>query len=421
VSVSTYLGILGFAAIPTILMQDVRIDTAQFAYYNTAFAFVLLFASLPAGLLARRFGSSRVVLSGIFVVALSDIGFGLAPSYSYQLVFRVTIGVGACFWWVCAPENVVNAFGRKNAAFPLAVWLSGYLCGAAISYPLTVLGSGTLGWRATYGLYGALELLVAISYFLLRVMKHTPLISESRIDGTHKEAASERKVPFTARVKGSGEPTTATSLRLRNFLKESLPRQKIVWITSVAMAFQYYFWFGVLTFFPLFLVSSGLSLVYSSLLGFTLVIIGVPATILAGLVLIRIKRTVPILIVGLTLGTTVFLLPLGIAVSKSFPCVLLLLVVTVGVGLALPDTSWTFLSEVFSVPGAGSMGFAVANTFGFLGLVLGTYVPPIILKANHGNWSLVWEIYGGVLIASLVIVVSFLWKAEKQWFTRDDH
>jgi sugar phosphate permease len=425
VGLSTYLGILGFAAIPTILMRDVQINTAQFASYNAVFAIVLLLVSLPSGLLARKYGSTQIVMLGISIVAISDFAFGFSPNYSLQIISRIALGTGACFWWICAPENVVKAFGKENSAFPLSMWLCGYLSGAAISYPLTVWWTEAIGWRITYELYGVMEGLLAISYFFFFFFRGVSeretcsIVKEPEEKGTMdvtKISSIASSSSYPQPINRAANIRAPISKKIKNFVLESLPKERVIWIISVAMLFQYYFWIGVLTFFPLYLVSSGFSLFYSSLLGFALVMIGVPATLLAGFVSFKIKRTVPLLTVGLVLGMCVFLLPYAVTLSRIFPYLLFLLIAAMGISLALPDTAWTFLSEVLSVPGSGSMGFAVANTFGFVGSILGTYIPPMILESS--GWAAVWNIYGAVLILCLVFVVLFLWKAEKLWFAQ---
>jgi MFS family permease len=387
----TYLGVLGFAGIPTILMRDVGITTGGFALYNAAFAVVLLVISVPAGLLARRYGSSLVVFAGLVVVALSDVAFGAYPVFSVQLVSRVALGGGACLWWVSAPENIVHAFGKKNAALPLAVWLCGYICGAAASYPLTVLGAETIGWRYAYAIFGVAETAVAVAYFV--------------------ESRRRTRGSMSALLAEQHRPASGTD-RSHPLFAHRRERRKLTLALGFSMLLQYFYWIGILTFFPLYLVSSGFGLVFSDILGFALVIIGVPATIFGGLLSFRLKRTGPTLTAGLALGVLVVLLPAATRAYASSPYPLLLLTGAMGLALFFPDVSWTYLGEVLPISSSGSLSFAIASTFGFAGIILGSYLPPLVLGAQNGNWAYVWGLYGAASAVCLAVVAAFLLRAE---------
>jgi predicted MFS family arabinose efflux permease len=235
-SLVSYLGILGASAIPTILMKDLSINLSEFALYNIAFIVALLLWSLPVGLLAHRYGGKKIVSFGLVIIAISNMAFGSSATYQGQLAARVILGIGACSWWVSAPENIVFTFGKSKAPLPLAIWLSGYATGQAISYPLTVLGATTIGWRPTYQIFGVVCLLLAALYILFV-----------------KIPSSRKNSIVDPGVTSSNKPPAVFSSSFKEFL--SIIRERSTILLCIAVFFQYLAWVGVLTFFPLYLVS----------------------------------------------------------------------------------------------------------------------------------------------------------------------
>jgi predicted MFS family arabinose efflux permease len=387
VSLVSYIGILGFAAIPTTIMGELSINLEQFAFYNTAFIIVLLVLSLPAGLIADRFGGKRIVLTGILLMALSNISFGVSGSYLEQLISRVTLGVGATFWWIPAPENIVVSFGKAKAAFPLAIWLSGYGTGAAISYPLLVFAASEFGWRQTYVVLGLSGLLLA-GLYVLKLRLPAPTVSNKPEDESIGTAGIRRK-PLV------------------------FPRDRSTWIISLAIFFQYFDWFGILTFFPLFLTVNGFDAVASGNLSFLLVAIGTASMIAAGMIAIRTKKVVPVLLAGLIFLSVSALMPYSFSRFLADPHVIFLLVALIGAGLFVPDVAWTFLSEVLPVSASGSLNFGLVNSVGFIGAILGTFLPPLLLQSGSA-WNLVWLLFGAFALISFLVALLLL-RQENDW------
>jgi MFS family permease len=391
VGLVAYLGILGVSAIPTVLMKDIGINVAEFALYNLVFIVALLFCSFPVGLLAHKYGGKKIVSIAIVVIALSDIAFGSSASYQEQLVSRVLLGVGVCSWWISAPENIVFTFGKKKAALPLAIWLGGYAVGQAVSYPIAVLGATTIGWRLTYQIFGVICFLVAILYFFaVKIPRSAPSVT----------------IEANSTARRSNSPYSLFS---------SIPHERSTVLLGISIFFQFVTWIGVLTFFPLYLFDSGFSLVLSGLLSFGLVALSPPAMIFGGFLAVKLKKTVPVLLLGLALLSTVFFLPFVVAAYGISPLPLFIIMGAIGVGLALPDIAWTFLSEVLPISGRGSVNFAIVNAFGFTGSILGTYLPPLVFGFSPNGWMTVWIVYGVFSLISLSVAF-FLRKEENEWF-----
>jgi sugar phosphate permease len=413
VSLASIIGVLAFAAIPTVLMTDIGINTEQFGLYNVILILVLMIISFPAGLLAQRYGGKRIVFAGQMSIALSNFVFGLASNYPEQIISRLILGVGASFWWVAAPENVVLTFGKRGSAFPLSVWLTGYATGAAICYPLTVIGAESIGWRLTFLLFGFLSLAIAGVYlFKVKVAASAVSIASPTVPSL---VESTRNDPLFGQKKRDNADNN--SKRGSN-MSGILPPQKTVWLIALAMFLQYTVSFGVLTFFPLYLVQNGFNLLQSGFLTFGLTIVGVPSMVLGGLLSIRLKKTAPILLIGLSLLSMVFLLPPSLFLFNNFPIFFYVIIGTVGVGLVLPDISWIFLSQVLSASGEGSVSFGLVNAIALAGAVLGTFIPAV--EINNWGWTLIWVVSGFFVLGSLTVAI-FLRRAENLWLKTYAH
>jgi predicted MFS family arabinose efflux permease len=114
-------------------------------------------ASIPAGALVERYGSTRVSRSGIALAALSLLAMGVAARSLWSLIAIMVLGAGANAAGQLAsnaslarhvpPRRQGLSFGVKQAAIPVSTLLAG----AAV--PAVAL---TLGWRWAFVLAAVL-------------------------------------------------------------------------------------------------------------------------------------------------------------------------------------------------------------------------------------------------------------------------
>jgi MFS family permease len=113
---------------------------------------LLVYAAMqiPVGLLIDRFGPRRLLIVGLAVLTVSQVGFALAASYPAALVARVGVGAGdaAIFPGVL---RLVNTWFTP-LRIPFMAQLTGFLgqVGAmAAAVPMTLMLRG-LGWTGAY-------------------------------------------------------------------------------------------------------------------------------------------------------------------------------------------------------------------------------------------------------------------------------
>jgi DHA1 family multidrug resistance protein-like MFS transporter len=96
---------LGFGIVAPAIPSFARhfgVGVAAAASVISAFALMRIVFALPAGRLADRFGSRRVMAIGIAVVAVSSMLAGFSQSFAELLVLRGVGGLGSAMFSVSA-------------------------------------------------------------------------------------------------------------------------------------------------------------------------------------------------------------------------------------------------------------------------------------------------------------------------------
>jgi predicted MFS family arabinose efflux permease len=127
----------------------------------------ILLVSLPASALTNRFSVRTLTLSSLAVLALGNLGVGLARSYALLLIARLVFGVGLGAIWVTGSAWLYDAAGDEG---PRALALTTTVVGiAALVGPAL---TGSLGERYSLGtpfvLLGAAVAVFLVVLALLR-------------------------------------------------------------------------------------------------------------------------------------------------------------------------------------------------------------------------------------------------------------
>ncbi|MCI4372881.1 MAG: MFS transporter [Thermoplasmata archaeon] len=102
---------------------------------------------VPAGLLARRYGSRAVSLAGTALLAIGGVGSAFAPDFAALLALRLLSGIGAGLFFSPAIGLVASLYPEGRRGVPVGTFSSAFSAGAALG----LLGSSALvpllGWR----------------------------------------------------------------------------------------------------------------------------------------------------------------------------------------------------------------------------------------------------------------------------------
>jgi len=152
---------LGFSPLIPYMKEAWSMSYTQMGTFTGLYGLVALLMSVPAGLLAKRFGEKRILVGGLLLASVGLLMVGLAQNYLQGLAARTVWLIGYRLAFICVVTAVsitVPSRWRGNA-----MGLLGALTALA-----TVLGSGfsntmqgLLGWRLSMMGFGLMTLIGA--------------------------------------------------------------------------------------------------------------------------------------------------------------------------------------------------------------------------------------------------------------------
>ncbi len=95
----------------------------------SAFAFVRLIASAPAGALVNRIGERRVLATGLGIVAVSSLAAAFAQSFEQLLIMRALGGFGSSMFTVSAMALLLRTVHPDQRGRASGVYQAGFLLG----------------------------------------------------------------------------------------------------------------------------------------------------------------------------------------------------------------------------------------------------------------------------------------------------
>jgi MFS family permease len=155
ICVSTFVVLTDFMAVAVALpsvQKSFSISFAELQWVVEAFVLALTVGVLAAGYATMRFGSRRVFLTSVVVLASGSLLAALAPSADILIVGRAVQGVGGAMLLATGASILAEVFSEAHGRVGLAVW------GAvtAVAVGLSPLVGGVidtwLGWRWIFGL-----------------------------------------------------------------------------------------------------------------------------------------------------------------------------------------------------------------------------------------------------------------------------
>ena len=170
--------------------------------------------ALPAGYLADRFGSKRLLTFGVFGMATSSLMVGISPSAVY---FAATYAMLGFFASIHHPAGLALIARRVTAEKGKAMGMHGVLgnLGLFLSPLVAALGVMLFGtWRAAYLLYGVLGLLVCFLLHTTRVAGEENLSLGKAISLPPKPAGSGAAEGEAAASAAPATPTALTTIPL---------------------------------------------------------------------------------------------------------------------------------------------------------------------------------------------------------------
>ncbi|GAA3522228.1 MFS transporter [Aeromicrobium panaciterrae] len=161
------LAVAGLAA-----TERFDISAAQLSSFTMLQLLVYTLMQIPVGLVLDRFGSRRIMLTGLLTLTAAQSLFAVADTYAVALLARLFVGMGDAMIFVCVLRLVNTWFAPRR--IPLVTQMTGVLGqlgGIIAAVPMT-LALRELGWTKAYLLAASLGIVLLVA--LLAFIRDSP-------------------------------------------------------------------------------------------------------------------------------------------------------------------------------------------------------------------------------------------------------
>jgi ACS family hexuronate transporter-like MFS transporter len=225
------------------LQHDYRWTNTDYANIVVAFRAAYAVGQTVCGRFIDRTGTRRGLSITVLWYSIVSVLTSVASGFRSFVGFRVLLGLGESANWPAATKAVAEWFPARERALATALFDSGSSIGGAVAPFIVLFIYFRWGWRAAFAIPGLLGFvwLIAWRRFYFSPEVHPDI------------GAAERGMILSEREKTSG--TQEARLRWADLL-----RLRQTWGTIAAKAFTDPVWFFIADWFPIYLVSKGISL-----------------------------------------------------------------------------------------------------------------------------------------------------------------
>jgi LPXTG-motif cell wall-anchored protein len=367
------LSCLAFAitmqSVPPILslvMAEFQLTYAQGGLLMSLFALPGIAISIPAGMLADRYGQKTIgIICFVLMIAGTAI-FASGNSLPVLVLGRVVAGAGALTMLVLAPQLLAQWFAGREMGIAMGVLNTALPIGTILSLNFLSLLGENMGWRASAWISAAVPLIALVIFIFLFA-----------------------PAPGTSQISRSKGESFLQSVRLTGIS---------IWILGIAWLLFNAAVISMFTFTPEFLQSAGLTIASA---GFVTSALMWPSIVLGpvvGYVIDRIDRKRSIIAIG-GLALAIFIVMIPTATSW-----ILALMIIVGIAqILIPTPIFAVIPEVTSPERLG-LGFGIFNTCLNLGIVAGPVAVGAVRDVT-GSYQASYALMAGFALLIILAMV----------------
>ena len=163
----TSLGVAGLLA-----ADRFDISAAQLATFTVVQLAVYAAMQIPVGVLIDRFGSKRLMLTGLVLMTTAQFWFAFAGSFEVGIAARIMLGAGDAMIFTSLLRVVAVWFRVKQA--PFVTQLTGMVGQLGAIVAATPLAAALAAWGWTRSFATAAGIGVVLAGFLLLLVKDSP-------------------------------------------------------------------------------------------------------------------------------------------------------------------------------------------------------------------------------------------------------
>jgi sugar phosphate permease len=148
------------------------ISASQLALFTVLQLLVYAGMQVPVGVLLDRFGSRRLLLSGLALLTAGQLAFAFAESFPAAIAARVLVGLGDATIFISVMRLIALWFLVRQA--PLVTQMTGQVgqLGAILAAAPLSLALHSLGWTKAFSVAAAVGLLLMVAVVL--IVKDSP-------------------------------------------------------------------------------------------------------------------------------------------------------------------------------------------------------------------------------------------------------
>jgi MFS transporter, ACS family, glucarate transporter len=267
-SVITYLDRVCIATAATAIRDELNLDAVRMGWVFSAFTFAYAIFEIPSGWLGDTIGPRKVLTRIVLWWSAFTMATGVAWNLLSLLAFRFLFGAGEAGAFPNTSRSFAQWFPPKERGRAHGVVFMATRLGGALTPPLAIALIASVGWRASFWIFGSLGLFWSVAWW--RWFRDDPA-QHPAVNG------EELKLIRQDRPKLNSDNKSHT-IALRRLLSANL---LYVCLTYFAFGYGLYFY---LTWMPTyFREARGFSASAASYLSSIVLMAGAGASILGGL------------------------------------------------------------------------------------------------------------------------------------------
>lgn len=151
-----------FGALSTFIIDDLSLSRTQFAWLPAGAAMATAVCALPGGRLADRWGGRRAVIGLLGTTGVMAVGLAVSPSYVLVVALALVAGVPNALANPATNRVIADHVPTGSRGIVIGVKQSGVQAGILVAGLGLPVVAATFGWRAAFGVVGALAAAVAL-------------------------------------------------------------------------------------------------------------------------------------------------------------------------------------------------------------------------------------------------------------------
>ncbi len=146
------------------LMHDLQLSPVRFAVLSsTSYQLIYGLMQIPVGIITDRFGLKKTLLFAVLICAAANFGFAVAKDFYVAIAFRVLMGLGSSFGFICLLIAVYDWMPRKHIALFIGIsQFIGTLGPMVAAGPFNMLAKNHIfSWREIFSGLGMIGFVLA--------------------------------------------------------------------------------------------------------------------------------------------------------------------------------------------------------------------------------------------------------------------